>query len=56
MNKMMYNYYYPSIMDNLSTFSTEFHASREDPTNHPIVLAEYANSDPIGAINIIFDT
>jgi hypothetical protein len=31
-------------------------ASREDPTNHPLVFAEYANSDPVGAINIIFDT
>ena len=26
--------------------STLFHASREDPTNHPLVFAEYAQSDP----------
>src|SRR6188472_184377 len=26
--------------------STEFHASREDPNNHPRVFAEYANSNP----------
>jgi hypothetical protein len=26
--------------------STVFHASREDPTNHPLVFAEYADSDP----------
>jgi hypothetical protein len=43
-------------MDNLATFSIELHASREDPTSHPLVFAEYANSDPVGAINIIFDT
>jgi hypothetical protein len=26
--------------------STMFHASREDPTNHPLVFVEYADSDP----------
>ena len=36
--------------------SSAFHAGREDPTNHLRVFAEYANSDPVGAINIIFDT
>ena len=25
--------------------STMFHASREDPTNHPLVFAEYTDSD-----------
>jgi len=29
--------------------STEFHASREDPTNHLRVFAEYANSTGIFA-------
>ena len=32
--------------------STEFHPSREDPTNHPLVFMEYANSDPWIAIHI----
>ena len=32
--------------------STMFHASREDPTNHPLVFAEYADSDPWIAAHI----
>ena len=32
--------------------STLFHASREDPTNHPLVFAEYAQSDPWIAAHI----
>ena len=32
--------------------STVFHPSREDPTNHPLVFTEYANSDPWIAIHI----
>jgi protein-S-isoprenylcysteine O-methyltransferase Ste14 len=32
--------------------STEFHASREDPTNHLRVFAEYANSTPWIAAHI----
>jgi hypothetical protein len=32
--------------------STEFHPSREDPTNHPLVFMEYANSDPWIAVHI----
>jgi hypothetical protein len=32
--------------------STEFHPSREDPANHPLVFTEYANSDPWIAIHI----
>src|ERR1051326_9456264 len=32
--------------------STEFHASREDPTNHLRVFAEYANSPPWIAAHI----
>ena len=32
--------------------STEFHASREDPNNHPRVFAEYANSNPWIAAHI----
>jgi hypothetical protein len=32
--------------------STMFHASREDPTNHPFVFAEYADSDPWIAAHI----
>jgi hypothetical protein len=32
--------------------STEFHASKEDPTNHLRVFAEYANSDPWIAAHI----
>jgi hypothetical protein len=32
--------------------STMFHASREDPNNHPLVFAEYANSDPWIAAHI----
>jgi hypothetical protein len=32
--------------------STMFHASREDPANHPLVFAEYANSDPWIAAHI----
>lgn len=33
--------------------STMFHASREDPTNHPLVFAEYADSDPWIAAHIV---
>jgi hypothetical protein len=32
--------------------STGFHPSREDPTNHPLVFMDYANSDPWIAIHI----
>src|SRR5919112_3195044 len=32
--------------------STMFHASRENPANHPLVFAEYANSDPWIAAHI----
>jgi hypothetical protein len=32
--------------------STEFHPSREDPANHPLVFMEYAYSDPWIAIHI----
>lgn len=32
--------------------STELHPSREDPANHPLVFAEYANSDPWIAVHI----
>ncbi|HEU4444583.1 MAG TPA: DUF4386 family protein [Nitrososphaeraceae archaeon] len=32
--------------------STLFHASQEDPTNHPLVFAEYAQSDPWIAAHI----
>jgi uncharacterized membrane protein len=32
--------------------STMFHASREDPANHPLVFAEYADSDPWIAAHI----
>ena len=32
--------------------SVMFHASREDPTNHPLVFAEYADSDPWIAAHI----
>jgi Domain of unknown function (DUF4386) len=32
--------------------STEFHAFREDPNNHPRVFAEYANSNPWIAAHI----
>jgi hypothetical protein len=32
--------------------STEFHPSREDPANHPLVFTEYANNDPWIAIHI----
>ena len=54
---VLINYFYInlSMMDNLATFSTEFHACREDPTNHPLAFVEYVNSYPTGAINIIFD-
>ena len=34
------------------TISTAFHASREDPTNHLRVFAEYANSPPWIAVHI----
>src|SRR5919108_2558889 len=34
------------------TISTAFHASREDPTNHLRVFAEYANSPPWIAAHI----
>src|SRR5918994_5678126 len=32
--------------------STGFHPSREDPTNHPLVFMDYANSDPWIGIHI----
>jgi hypothetical protein len=32
--------------------STGFHPSREDPTNHPLIFMEYANSDPWIAVHI----
>ena len=34
------------------TISTAFHASREDPTNHLRVFAEYSNSQPWIAAHI----
>jgi hypothetical protein len=32
--------------------STAFHPSREDPTNHPLVFAEYASDDSWIAVHI----